>query len=365
MECTIISSASSLAAITEEWDLLQARVSRFPFSNPVVFQAWWHTQGKRLQCELHVVMGRQDGKLVALAPLVVVHRLRMRILEWGGGELFDYCDHLLASDAWSEPLWDAIRRSQLYDFGLLRDIHPAASCKATLATFAHSVGSKPISRIRFEWPSSSAWMDTALSTSTRAYYRRAERRLAERGTLRFEICRSPTPDARVLNALLRQKTEWLRAQEKQSWLLDDRTTSRALLNQIVETASDAGHLHLCWLTCNDQIIATHLGFVQNGILHWYLPTYDVEWAKYAPGRLLLLKLIGNAIDEGLVGFDFMRGDEPYKAQLANDSFELTDVLFTRSRIARLVEPALVAWYQRQNNASGTRDRNPPKLEPVQ
>lgn len=321
-------------------------------------------RGKQLHYELHVVMGRRDGKLVALAPLVVVHRWQMRILEWGGEEIFDYCDHLLASDAWSGPLWHAICRSQRYDFGLLRDVHPAASCKDTLATFAQSVASKSVSRIRFVWPSSSVWIEKALSASTRAYYRRAERRLAEKGSLRFEICRSKTPEARIIEALLRQKTEWLHAQGKQSWLSDDRTTGRALLQQIIETASAAGQLHLCWLQCNNQIIATHLGFVHNGILYWYLPTYDMEWAKYAPGRLLLLKLIGNAIDEGLIGFDFMRGDEPYKAQLANDSLELTNFLFTRSPIARLAEPALAAWYKRQNNASGSSARNSANLGPA-
>ncbi|MDQ2804534.1 MAG: GNAT family N-acetyltransferase [Pseudomonadota bacterium] len=141
-------------------------------------------------------------------------------------------------------------------------------------------------------------MEQALSASTRAFYRRAERRLEASGPLRFEVCRDkplPTP---VLRALGRQKVEWLHAHDKQSWLSDDPVIGTALLDRIAETAAETGRLHLCWLQCGDEIIAAHLGFIHREILYWYLPAYAMEWAKFALGRLMLLKLIGWAIDHG-------------------------------------------------------------------
>jgi len=123
--------------------------------------------------------------------------------------------------------------------------------------------------------------------------------------------------------------------------------SITLLHRIVEAAADAGSLHLSWLECGGSVIATHLGFEHRGLLHWYIPTYAMDWGKYAPGRLLLLKLIEWSIDHGLSGFDFMRGEEPYKSRLANSHHQLTDFVFASSHIARLAGLWLIPWYVRR------------------
>lgn len=345
MEFTVITSEKDLAATTQEWALLRNRAARFPFADPDLFSAWWHNRGKHGARKLHIATGRQDGKLTALAPLVVTRRWGIRILEWGGSEMFDYCDALLEAPSLGEPLWDAIRRSGLYDFALLRDVHSRASCSSAIGAFARPVGSRPVAAIEFQWPAGSVWMSEALSTSTRAYFRRTERRLSQIGPLRFEVCRGQPVPARVLNALHRQKTEWLQARAKPSLL--SKPAGVNLLHDIARTAAEASDLHLCWLECGDEIIATHLGFERHGLLYWYLPSYSMEWAKYAPGRLLLLKLICWAIDHGLSGFDFLRGEEAYKAQLANDYHSLTDFMFAGSDIARLAERSLIAWYLRR------------------
>ncbi|MDQ2804535.1 MAG: hypothetical protein M3Y41_18325 [Pseudomonadota bacterium] len=139
MDAAVLTSEHALAAISEEWRSLDSRAARFPFADPALFEAWWRLRGRQGGRKLHVVTGRQDGRLVALAPQIVTRRWGMRVLEWGGDEIFDYCDALLEAQAWSEPLWDAIRRSGLYDFGLLREIHPAASCHGVLGGFAQRV----------------------------------------------------------------------------------------------------------------------------------------------------------------------------------------------------------------------------------
>ncbi len=361
MNFAIITSDKSLAAVIEEWRLVQSRVARFPFSDPALFNAWWQTRGKQGGRKLHIVTGRHDGRLVALAPLVVTRRWGTRVLEWGGGEIFDYCDFLIEAQTLAEPLWDAIRQSGLYDFGLLRDVHPLTCCSNVPGSFAERVGSRRVSQIRFKWPSSTAWMIEALSASTRAYYRRAERRLLQKGPLRFEVCRDRTLPARVLGALFRQKNDWLHTHEKQSWLSDDPASGASLLEQIAVSAAEAGSLHFCWLQCGDTIIATHLGFEHRGLLLWYLPAYARDWAKFAPGRLLLLKLIGWAIDHGLSGFDFMRGEEPYKEQLANEHAELTDFIFAGSNLAKLAKRPLLAWYLRRHSGAPFEDRPRAKL----
>jgi CelD/BcsL family acetyltransferase involved in cellulose biosynthesis len=211
MKIDVITSETALMGIVREWKILQSRAARFPFANPGLFIVWWRMRGRQTGRRLHVVTGRENGELVALAPLVTTRRWGMRVLEWGGGELLDYCDTLLLDQTYNGPLWDAVRQSKLYDFGLLRDIHPGASCHPALATFAQQKGSVRDYRIRFEWPSSAAWMSDALSASTRSYYHRAERRFSQQGPLRFETCCGNPLPSRVLDAMIRQKVEWLEA----------------------------------------------------------------------------------------------------------------------------------------------------------
>ncbi len=163
----------------------------------------------------------------------------------------------------------------------------------------------------------------------------------------------------MLEALVRQKADWLQTHDKHSWLTDESARGAALLETIVQTALGAGTLHLCWLECAEEIIATHLGFEDQDVLYWYLPTYAARWARFAPGRLMLLKLISWAIDQGLSGFDFMRGEEPYKTRLSSNHLELTEFFFASSHVARLAEPLLMAWLLRGH--VGPEDHSSPPL----
>jgi CelD/BcsL family acetyltransferase involved in cellulose biosynthesis len=347
MQHEIITSGARLAAIATEWRWLHARVARFPFSDPTSFISWWHNRGESAGDRLHVVAGWRDGKLVSLAPMVVTRRRGFRVLEWGGAELYDYCDTLVDDGVPDQPLWNVIRRSGYYDFGFLRDVHPDAACLRPLMSFAREARSSRTLQLRFAVPSSAIWFQERLSASTRSYYRRTERRLREIGPLRFETCRQRPVPPGILEVLLRQKTEWLQANDRRSWISEDASASAALLKQIAETAADAGSLQLSWLECGESVIATHLGFAHRGVLHWYIPTYDMGWSKYAPGRLLLLKLIEWSIDNGLGSLDFLRGEENYKACLANSQQQVADFVFANTYIGRLAEQWLVPWYVRR------------------
>jgi CelD/BcsL family acetyltransferase involved in cellulose biosynthesis len=145
----------------------------------------------------------------------------------------------------------------------------------------------------------------------------------------------------------------VRARGKQSWLTDATNGGASLLTDIAQAAAAAGTLHVCWLQCNNEIVAAHLGFTHQGTLYWYMPSYALSWARFGPGRLLLLKTIGWAIDNGFSSIDFMRGEEPYKARLSNDHDELSDFIFAGSPLARLTGRWLIPWYQRRQSGAAS------------
>jgi len=352
MEIRLAESTIELETIEGEWIALHRRSSRFPFGSPDTLLSWWFARGC-LGSRLHVLTGRQNGKLVAVAPLVVSRRKAVRVLEWAGGELFDYADFLVDDPGLASALWQEISSSTHYDVAHLRDVHPMAACRDVLGSAASVAACKPISYLRFEWGSSEQWLREAVSASTRQYYNRTERRLGDAGPVTFGVTCDDVPDD-VLDALYQQKRAWLQAQEKPSWLDEDPQVARALLRQIALAAKASGTLHLSWLRCGEHIIAVHLGLLHGRVLHWYLPSYDLAWSRFSPGRFLMMKLIATAIDGGQIGFDFMRGSESYKEQTANTHLELRDFVFVRSRAMRfMAEPALVSWYRRMAHTAGS------------
>jgi CelD/BcsL family acetyltransferase involved in cellulose biosynthesis len=88
-------------------------------------------------------------------------------------------------------------------------------------------------------------------------------------------------------------------------------------------------LHLTTLDCGDQSLAAHLGFVSQDGFYFYLPSYDIAFAKLSPGRVHINLMVMWAIDNGLHRFDFLRGEADYKTQLGSISRQLEDYAFSQ------------------------------------
>ncbi len=64
------------------------------------------------------------------------------------------------------------------------------------------------------------------------------------------------------------------------------------------------------------VIAAAVAFRDRGFLRFYTNWYDLEWAHYSPGMLLLFEMTRQALVAGL-SCDYLTGEQPYKMRLAN------------------------------------------------
>ncbi len=71
-------------------------------------------------------------------------------------------------------------------------------------------------------------------------------------------------------------------------------------------------VHFSVLRLNGQSIAWHFGFLHRKVLHWYKPTYDVEFRDLSPGKVLLAELVQLGISSNWREIDLGCGTEPYK-----------------------------------------------------
>jgi CelD/BcsL family acetyltransferase involved in cellulose biosynthesis len=66
---------------------------------------------------------------------------------------------------------------------------------------------------------------------------------------------------------------------------------------------------------DDTMVGVEYAFCFRQRYYFYLNGFDPAFARYSLGSLLMLDAIRQAIGEGCLEVDFLRGDEPYKAQL--------------------------------------------------
>lgn len=71
------------------------------------------------------------------------------------------------------------------------------------------------------------------------------------------------------------------------------------------------------LYAGDTWVASHLGLRTHRVMHYWFPVYNPELARYAPGRLLIMRLIAAAHAAGVREFDHGGGESAAKRKFAN------------------------------------------------
>jgi CelD/BcsL family acetyltransferase involved in cellulose biosynthesis len=76
-------------------------------------------------------------------------------------------------------------------------------------------------------------------------------------------------------------------------------------------------LRLCFLYDGDVPTSALYAFKYNGTMFFYQGGMDPAWTKMSLGSVLMNIVIKQAFDEGLIEFDFLKGDDAYKRSWSN------------------------------------------------
>jgi CelD/BcsL family acetyltransferase involved in cellulose biosynthesis len=345
MQCEILTTEAALAALVPEWESLQKRCGRSIFTAPHWSEGWWRHIGKEAGHALHVAVGRREGRLVAVAPMAVIRRKGLRMLEWAAADVVDYCDFLLEDSGDAAFMWDAIRKSPRFDLARVKDMHPDALCLPLLQGFAQRVRSTEARYIRITWPTFDAWLGS-LPYSARKQYRSRVKQAEAIGPLRFEVTRSGMAPEAALATLVEQKKAWAQALRKDS--VFNAPGVGGFFRHIAAVESREGRLHFSTLSCGSEIIAAHMGFIWQGVFLSYMASYSARHSGLSPGKVSTVKCMGWAIENGCAEYDFLRGEEDYKRTFANNSRTLGDFIFARGLRGRL---ALFVYLRRLKKAA--------------
>ena len=317
---------TDIEPLAREWDELADRTGAGASVRPGWVAAWWRAFGTG---RLHVVTVRRDGRLAALVPL---HRpaLRARAFTTEPLPLTARPGTLRATANWYTPRFgfladDAGAASELAA-GVLRERPPLVSLAfldtddpAALAWREHAVAAgyrlhevglppSPYVEVVGRW----SCFEASLSPRLRRDLRRRERRLAEHGVVELTVGGDPHEVDELLDEGLQVEPSGWKAARGSAVV--SRPETRRFYGDVARWAATRGILRLAFLRVAGRPVAFQYGLEEGGTYSFLKGGYDPDYERYAPGKLLVHRMLERAFTTGLRRFDFQGGDEPWKLE---------------------------------------------------
>jgi CelD/BcsL family acetyltransferase involved in cellulose biosynthesis len=185
-------------------------------------------------------------------------------------------------------------------------------------------------------PDFEALLRSRTNAETRKKIRKKERALASSGELHFERAIEPDDVRRVLDAFFKQKSARMRALGTPDAFAFP-GVRRFVEAAAIEPLRDGKPLiELYALSVDDIIVATMGGIVGGGrFCAMFNSIIQGRFATESPGEQLILKLVRNCCERGLVTFDLGVGEARYKNLLCGDTEPLFDNYLPLSAAGRL------------------------------
>jgi CelD/BcsL family acetyltransferase involved in cellulose biosynthesis len=318
----IVDAIDKFRTLQPEWDVLWSEAKgdyfqSFSFCHSALSGV--ALTGHRLHC----IVGRRDGRVVTIWPLVTYRRLLWKVATPLGPAMRPPNDILVApevqapqivADVWREmvkstradlvELWRVRSDSMLYRCaqhgGHVRRSIDEPTCYAHL-------------RAQSDWK--------ALCHKLEGRSRNAPdyllRRLSGKGDVRVEVIGNAEERAPFfIDWLLTQKRHWAKRSAIESqWLFSD-DAQKFLIGLFSPLGGTANPFRIFVLTLDGKPLAVNLLSINKECVYLLINTYDAEYAKWSPGTVLIDHCVKWSFDNRR-DFDFGPGREPYKTYWSN------------------------------------------------
>jgi CelD/BcsL family acetyltransferase involved in cellulose biosynthesis len=301
---------SQTAALAEEWEALADRSSASPFRRPGCVHIW----GKHFSTtRIEVLTVRRDDQLVALLPFMRRNGVIRSPTNFHTPEFGPLAEDRAAAGLLFRSLF-ALSHHQISLSLLEEDSEEVASCVSAAAAHGERVLVRPQQQSPFvelggmDWPA----FESRMNAKLRADLRRRSRRLEEAGDVAFQVA-----DGRAdLGSLLREgfevePSEW---KARKGTGIASRTDTSRFYREVAEWAAERDLLRLSFLRLNGRAIAFQFGLEDKAAYYFLKGGYDVGFRAFAPGKLLVGRMLARVLACSLRRFEFLGAAEPWKME---------------------------------------------------
>jgi CelD/BcsL family acetyltransferase involved in cellulose biosynthesis len=313
-----VTTTEALEELRPEWSALWARCpTATPFQSPEWLIPWWRYIGTG---ELWTLALRQHGRLVGLAPLYIYVKPGSceREVFLVGIATTDYLDILLdpefarcGAEAVLAHLHAAWQRWDVCDFQQLQPQSPLLHVTMPAGWWEEVTLQEPCPTLVLPAKPEQlrGCIPAHLRQKLRYYWRRAEKM----GPVCLERACQHNLDELLESLLQLHHRRW--AARGQVGVLAPEAVQKAHRETALGLLS-RGLLRLYGLRLAGRLAASFYGFTHSEAgkkrTYFYLGGFDPTYAQLNVGTLVIDHAIREAIREGAVEFDFLRGREAYK-----------------------------------------------------
>jgi CelD/BcsL family acetyltransferase involved in cellulose biosynthesis len=335
----ILSSVAEARALQSDWRELWERTdAALAFNHPDWLLPWWPTLGS--DGEPYLVVARQGDQLEGVAALARYQTPLGPVMRPAGEGVSDYTDWLLpdepqqhapvlenlAGSIAADPSWIGIELS-----GWRSD----SDARRLSKTFRkHGLATRVLPGLACPFVSMPNGFDAyyrSRGSQTRYNVRSRERRLGEHGRVHYEHASAEEAPRMLEEAMILHARRW--QGQRTSTVFSSSPTGRSFYRGSIPSAVRQGFADLALLKLDERVIASAIGFHHAQEFSYYMPAWDPMYQRYAPSTLLIVHLMQHASARGSTRFDFMLGDEPYKAQWATSEARVHTVIANRTHPA--------------------------------
>lgn len=328
MQIDLIDDLDQLSALRGNWSAMPLPS---PMSSPAWLIPWWRHVGatasnaacpNQLFC---VAVRDQAGRLAGLAPWyrTIGRGGQCIVRSLGDGRVASDHQRILCPDELVDPVVDAMvdwLLGQARDDWDAFDLDGIDADDPVMLRFAERMASRGGCLVQPR-PATASWvialpaswdeMLARLSKSHRRRARRLQREYIDSGRARCHLLARDDQISDYFDQLVR-----LHRARRQT-LGDEGVFDHPAIHAFHETAIGElladDQLQLMLLELDGRPVAAEYVLKSGDTCFAYQSGFDVTASQHSPGNLAQTQLIRQAIDAGLRCYDFLRGDEPYKA----------------------------------------------------
>ncbi|MDQ6435730.1 GNAT family N-acetyltransferase [Mesorhizobium sp. LHD-90] len=339
----IVDTAAGFEALKPEWDALFSRAG-LPqqVSQDHDFLRHWVRHYLDRSSALHIVVGRQDGVLAMVWPLVRRRRLGLVMLQFMGLPVAQFGDILLDPESDVPSLavasWAAVECSGA-------DLFFAQKVRADAAFSRLTGGPPPLTVDTQQSPFACLKLragtdgpGSAYSPRERSSWRRRLKRLAERGELAL---RSVSPGAEA-EALARRAVAFKLDRLNRSAVLSPTMADARFSAFFADVAADPdSSLRIATIERAGRPIGIDLSFDCKGTSFGHVLASDPDCEHEGVGSVLIHHVLAAAAARGSAVFDMLAPADPYKLHHTDGQTVVHDLAFAFTLRGRLYGEAVL------------------------
>ncbi len=296
----------------EAWDKVLNASPKISVFQTFGFQkAWWNNFGRSGGKSLLLLTAKKNGEVVGIAPLFVdrVPPLRVPVIRFIGSPVADYMDFISVRGKereTTEAFYGFIKKRNAALTELIY-IPDTRECFHRGLAGIEEIDAAPYIDLCGGWDAVSGGLDKRLIKDLA----RCERNLSDTGAVLFGRARGIEEAEGLLNAYFEMHIRrWKERAGRYSQFQSE--VWQSFVKEAMGGLFGEGSIDLSYLKAGDRFIAFHFGYIYEGRFYYYMPSYDPDFYRYSPSKLLIKYLIKDSCDAGLKIFDFLRGKESYK-----------------------------------------------------